>query len=284
MFPSASFERTNKILSLLNLLGVVSLFLFSVLYLKSLCLLCAGYYVFSIASFLLFRGFGVDHDAPGWASKYFSPSLKHLTTFAVVTLLGAYGMILFHNARREAQSGGIAARVVKQSYGLAKVLSPSVISPFMSIKSTEKFEDAPIQVIEYADFLCPDCLYLAEQIGKLEEEFKGKINIAFQFFPLDAKCNQLVDKNRHPGACDISPWPLTIPPSSRRFTMKSSRTSRKPKTPLGEAPWPRSIKWKRLSMMPRQRISCNASSTPAPNSRKHLTSTRTESVQRPRRL
>ncbi len=60
------------------------------------------------------------------------------------------------------------------------------------MKSTERFEDAPIQIVEYADFLCPDCLYLAQQLDKLKKEFAGKINVAFQFFPLEGECNKVV--------------------------------------------------------------------------------------------
>src|SRR5512139_2141777 len=48
VFPSEAFERTNKSLSLLNFVGVISLFLYSVLQLGSLCLLCSGFYLFSI--------------------------------------------------------------------------------------------------------------------------------------------------------------------------------------------------------------------------------------------
>jgi uncharacterized membrane protein/protein-disulfide isomerase len=204
VFPSISLERTNKTISIVNFVSVVGLFLFSVLYLKSLCLLCTGYYLFSIASFLLFWKYGIDRDDPSWLSRHFSPSLKHLVTIAIVTLLGAYGMVLFHHARRDAQSGGVAARVVTQYYNLAVVKPPSLISPYRTVQSTEKFEDAPIQIIEYADFLCPDCLFLTQQMGKLKEEFKGKINIAYQFFPLEARCNQVVEKDKHPGACDLS--------------------------------------------------------------------------------
>ncbi len=204
VFPSISLERTNKTISIVNFVSVVGLFLFSVLYLKSLCLLCTGYYLFSIASFLLFWKYGIDRDDPSWLSRHFSPSLKHLVTIAIVTLLGAYGMVLFHHARRDAQSGGVAARVVTQYYNLAVVKPPSLISPYRTVQSTEKFEDAPIQIIEYADFLCPDCLFLTQQMGKLKEEFKGKINIAFQFFPLEARCNQVVEKDKHPGACELS--------------------------------------------------------------------------------
>jgi hypothetical protein len=28
------------------------------------------------------------------------------------------------------------------------------------------------------------------------------MNVAFQFFPLETKCNHVVDKNKHPGACE----------------------------------------------------------------------------------
>ncbi len=204
LFPSENFERTNKTIAFLNALGVIAVLLFSVLYLKSLCLLCSGYYVFSLAGFMLFWRYGIDNDKQGFISKHFNPSLKHAATFAVVTIVGAYGFVLFHNAKKEAQSGGVAARIVKQYYNLPKVESPSIISPFMTVQSTEKFEDAPIQIIEYGDFLCTDCRYLYEQLSKLKEDFKGKINIAFQFFPLEAECNHVVDKNKHPGSCELS--------------------------------------------------------------------------------
>ena len=203
LFPSPAFERTNSSIALANFLGVVGLFLFSVLYLKSLCLLCTGYYAFSIASFVLFAKSGTDEAAPSWFSRYFRPSIKHAATFAVVGLLGAYGLALFHDAKREAQTG-IAANIVKQYYSLPVAAPPSVISPYRTASSTERFEDAPIRLIEYADFLCPDCLYLTQQLVQLKQEFKGRINIAFQFFPLEAKCNDVVDKDRHPGACDLA--------------------------------------------------------------------------------
>ena len=203
VFPSPAFERTNKAISAVNAAGVIGLFLFSVLYLKSLCLLCSGYYVFSLVSFVLFLRYGIDRDETGWLRRWFRPSWKHVATYAVLAAAGAWGMILFHDAKLEAQSG-VAARVVKEYFNLPTVKYPSYISPFMTAKATERFEDAPIQVVEYADFLCPDCLFLAQQLVKLKEEFKGKLNIAFQFFPLDAKCNDVVDKDRHPGACDLS--------------------------------------------------------------------------------
>jgi uncharacterized membrane protein/protein-disulfide isomerase len=204
VFPSVAFERTNKTIALLNFLGVISLFLYSVFLLGSLCLLCAGYYVFSIASFVLFWKYGIDKDGTGFIARYFRPSIKYLATFAVVGLLGAYGFYLFHQAKKEAQAGGVAARVVQQYFSLPEVPTPSIVSPSMVVQATKRFEDAPIQVIAYEDFLCPDCHFLYLQLKRLEKEFEGQLNLAFQYFPLDAQCNNVVDKDRHPGACDLS--------------------------------------------------------------------------------
>jgi uncharacterized membrane protein/protein-disulfide isomerase len=195
LLPSAAFERTNRFLAFFNGLGVVALFIYTVFFLKTLCLFCAGYYIFSLFSFFLFWKFGLPRSLP---------SLRLLVIFAAVALAGAYGFHLFYEAKKDAQFGGVAMNVVKEYYSLAEVNNPSVISPFWTAKATERFEDAPIRVIEYADFLCPDCLFLYQQLKRLEKEYGGKINIVFQHFPLEAKCNAVVEKNLHPGACDLA--------------------------------------------------------------------------------
>ncbi len=203
LFPSESFERTNAFISVFNVLGVIALALYSVFVLGSLCLLCSGYYLFSIFSFLLFWRLGIGRGSGRFPLWFIQPSLKMLVTFAVITALGGYGMMAFHDAKQDARTG-VAAGIVKQFYELPVVGDPSFISPLWTARSTESFTDAPIRIVEYVDFLCPDCLFLAQQLDTLKEEFAGKINIAFQFFPLEGKCNDVVDKDLHPGACDIS--------------------------------------------------------------------------------
>ncbi|MGD8330911.1 MAG: vitamin K epoxide reductase family protein, partial [Acidobacteriota bacterium] len=68
VFPSRPFERTNMSIALLNGIGVVALAAYSVFWLGSLCLLCSGYYVFSLLSLALFWRYGangVRHSFPG---------------------------------------------------------------------------------------------------------------------------------------------------------------------------------------------------------------------------
>ena len=105
VLPSASFERTNKTLALLNVAGVIGLLFYSVLVLGSLCLLCSGYYLFSILSFVLFWRYGIDGDRKNLLARWVRPSPKLLAIFAFAALAGAYGFARFHDAKKEAQRG-----------------------------------------------------------------------------------------------------------------------------------------------------------------------------------
>jgi len=202
VFPTERFARTNAFIALFNALGAVLLFFYSVFVMGSLCLLCTGFYVFALMSFVLFWLYGAGKGREGIVARFFRPSFKILAAAFFITALGAYGMMEYHNARKMAQSAAIL-RVVNQFRELPVVGNPSFISPYWTVRSTERFEDAPIQVVEYADFLCPDCQYLTQQLNQLKEEFGGKINVAFQFFPLEGRCNAVVDKDIHPGACEL---------------------------------------------------------------------------------
>jgi protein-disulfide isomerase/uncharacterized membrane protein len=203
-FPSPAFERTNKSISLLNVLGVVSLLSYTVFILGSLCLLCSGFYLFSILSFALFWKYGIDGGEGGFFRRWLRPSVLHLSAYTVVLAAGAFGFMVFHDAKEDAQTGGVASRIVDQYFSLPEVALPSVLSPSWSIRSTEEFTDAPVQIVEYADLLCPDCRFLADQLHQLDQEFPGKINVVFQPFPLEGICNDVVEKDLHAGACEMT--------------------------------------------------------------------------------
>jgi len=204
LFPSTDFERTNRSIAVLNVVGVVALFLVSVFLLGSLCLYCTGFYLFSILSLVVYWKYPASDGSQGFAATYLRPSMKHLVTYGAVTLIGAYGFSLYHEARRDAQTGGVATRIVREYYSLDTVAWPSYISPLRTAQATENFEDAPIRIVEYADLLCPDCKFFADQVEMLKEEFAGQMNIAFQMFPLEGQCNDVVEKDLHPGACELS--------------------------------------------------------------------------------
>jgi len=203
IFPSAAFERTNLFLNFFNVLGIVGLVFISIFVLKSVCLYCLAYYLFSFINFWLYSRYGIDTEK-GFIRRHLQPNIRFLFGIGLLTFIGALNIYAFHQAKIEAQGGGVAHRIVQQYFSLPKVNNPSIISPYYTIQATENFEDAPIRIIEWADFQCPDCLKLRNDFEDLKEEFGDKMNIVFQFFPLDEKCNSAQKKNRHPQACDLS--------------------------------------------------------------------------------
>ena len=203
IFPSAAFERTNIFLNFFNVLGIVGLIFISLFVLKSICLLCLAFYFFSFINFWLYSRYGIDSEK-GFIRRQLQPNMRFLFGIGLLTLIGALNIYAFHHAKIEAQGGGVANRIVQQYFNLPKVKNPSIISPYYTVQATENFNDAPIRIVEWADFQCPDCLKLRNDLEDLKEEFRGKMNVVFQFFPLDGKCNSVQEKNRHPQACDLS--------------------------------------------------------------------------------
>jgi protein-disulfide isomerase len=203
LFPSAGFERTNKFLNFFNVLGIIGLIFISIFILNSVCLYCAAYYIFSFLNFFLYYKFGID-SKKGFIQQHLQPNIRHLFGIGLLTLIGAVNIFAYHQAKIEAQGGGVANKIVQQYFSLPRVKNPSIISPYYTIQATKDFQSAPIRIIEYADFQCPDCLKLKNDLEDLKKDFGDKMNVVFQFFPLDGKCNTVVDKDKHPQSCALS--------------------------------------------------------------------------------
>jgi len=200
LFPRSGLAGANRFLCLLNMVGASAFLLGSVIYLKAICPIWSGYLLFSIFSFvILYKGDSAVEPGSLW-KRWLTPPPKHLAAIAVIAALGAYGFWAFHQAKEEAS----IYRAVEEYFSLDKVKLPSLISPYWIVRSTDRFEDAPIQIIEYSDLICDNSLYVEQNLQRLEQDFKGKINVAFQFFPLELKCNPVARKDKHPGACEAA--------------------------------------------------------------------------------
>ncbi|TKJ33380.1 hypothetical protein CEE39_03935 [bacterium (candidate division B38) B3_B38] len=203
VFPSAAFERTNKFINFFNALGVVGLIFISLFIMRSLCLLCAAYYVFSFLNFGLYYKYGINSEQ-GFIKRHFQPRVRHLVGIGILTLIGAVNIYAYHQAKIEAQGGSVATKIVQQYFSLPRANNPSIISPYYTFQAAKNFEDAPIRIVEFADFQCPDCLKLRNDLEYLRKDFGDEMNVVFQFFPLDGKCNTVVEKDLHPQSCALS--------------------------------------------------------------------------------
>jgi protein-disulfide isomerase len=61
--------------------------------------------------------------------------------------------------------------------------------------------DAPIRVVEFADYLCPACGRLAKAWDSYVPAAGGRFTVHFKNYPLDSTCNENINRPIHPGAC-----------------------------------------------------------------------------------
>ncbi len=64
--------------------------------------------------------------------------------------------------------------------------------------------EAPIQVVEFSDFLCPFCRNLAGAFGGFMPQSQGRVAIFFVNYPLDQACNPAMNRTVHDGACELA--------------------------------------------------------------------------------
>jgi|GEM_PF-648640 len=60
---------------------------------------------------------------------------------------------------------------------------------------------APIQIVEFADFECPGCRVLYTALQPVLEKFKGHYHFVFKNFPLDSACNSGISGKFHQNSC-----------------------------------------------------------------------------------
>jgi protein-disulfide isomerase/uncharacterized membrane protein len=190
LFKSDEAEGTLYTVLGLNVVGCIVLFLYSIIGLGHLCPFCTLYYVCSIVAFIILHKLSENR----------SPSVKHMAIYGVVTLAVAgssWGMIQSWEGKHVQR----AQQLVKMFNELQNLGAPAKSSPYRLASSTEKFTDAPIQFSVFSDFQCPACNAFNKVLPKIEEKYKGKINVQYFFYPLDHNCNAAMDRPLHPLAC-----------------------------------------------------------------------------------
>jgi protein-disulfide isomerase/uncharacterized membrane protein len=61
--------------------------------------------------------------------------------------------------------------------------------------------NAPLQVVEFSDFLCPFCTMGAKYLKLTASDFQDSARFTFRHYPLDRSCNRRLSSSLHPGSC-----------------------------------------------------------------------------------
>ena len=189
-FKSPAYEGTLYKILMLNFAGCMVLLAFSLFILGSLCPFCTLYYFFSGLAFFVFWKY----------SPHRALDVKSLIPMVVVMVL-SLGINKFIVVHKENSQELVRDSLIKQYDSYPKIALPAQMSPHFIAKSTEKFEDAPIQLMVFSDFQCPACKVLSDMMEPIIKRYKGRINISYFFYPLDNSCNDKMTRALHSTAC-----------------------------------------------------------------------------------
>lgn len=193
LFKNEGTEGTNHFILIVNFVGCVFLFIYSLVALGTLCPFCTLYYIFSgLALFVFYK-----------QSSLRTPSISIITGYAVVALI--VGGITWNNVEeKHSKNSQLANSLIDQYYKLPNLGKPKIDSPFLVAKAAGSFSDAPIRITKFSDFECPACGMLSEHLLKIAEKYAGKVSIQYKFYPLDPSCNAAIQRQLHPYACQAS--------------------------------------------------------------------------------
>ncbi|MEN9723507.1 MAG: hypothetical protein RJB38_1493 [Pseudomonadota bacterium] len=63
---------------------------------------------------------------------------------------------------------------------------------------------APITIVKFSDFQCPSCRMGAQSLHPVLKRYGDRVRFVYRNFPLDQKCNRLVQSAMHPAACELA--------------------------------------------------------------------------------
>lgn len=195
-FKNADYERTVYFTLIINMIGCVLLFCYSLFVLGGLCPMCTLYYIVSGATLWMFYK----------KSPTFHPHIPVLILFAVIML--AVGFLTRMNVKSKTENmNAVANDLIRQYYALPNLGEPAV----PSIYKIATAENAPIKMQIFSDFECPACKALSELMPQLLTRYGGKIDIQYFFYPLDNACNASMERPLHVQACRAAYYTVCSP-------------------------------------------------------------------------
>ncbi len=166
----------------------------------SLCKLCSVLYAVNFA-ILAAAVVGLGESAADWFTGFFSSLRSRAAAAALVPMVAAL-------------IGGYAlyAPPVANAYAarLQALLSEAEALPHTAPIDIDVADrpgvgpaDAPVHLVEFADFGCGHCRLLYHQVHTYMEENPGVLRMSFVNYPLDNSCNPAMKRPFHANACAL---------------------------------------------------------------------------------
>lgn len=104
-------------------------------------------------------------------------------------------------AKLKKEGGGEALKATGEARKIAGNLYEIPVGPNDASYGPE---DAPVTVVEFADFACGYCKKLTYSMGQMKKRYEGQVRWVFKHYPMNPKCNENIKNTRHKNACEAA--------------------------------------------------------------------------------
>jgi len=144
-------------------------------------------------------GLAVAFGPQGATGEGTGLKVASLLTAGLVGLLVYQALLLRSHTVLGDTGGVVAADVIREHF--AKEVEAVAIDEDDPVKGPA---NAPIVVVEFADFQCPTCRRVSSLVRRIENEFSGTAQFVFKHYPLGKECNPYVPEEVHRYACTFA--------------------------------------------------------------------------------
>lgn len=185
-------------MSLFGVLFTLGMAYVSFFVLEKVCLFCSGLYIVGIA-FPIAAWLAAGSSYNDMIGSVLGDLRGNTFQRVVVAVLGLF--IVFLGAKMpewfSRQEGG--------TNSLSQIAKEWKSAPKALVGTGDAYRkgasDAPVTVIEFADFECPACRAEASEVRKLMKKYPGLLQVYFRHMPLDQSCNPKMPRPLHQHAC-----------------------------------------------------------------------------------
>lgn len=119
---------------------------------------------------------------------------------AIVTAICLFVAVVFSKGLQSGVPDASELRFRVQSVMASQPVALDTPAELPSIGSTA----APITIVKFSDFQCPSCRMGAQALHPVLRRYSDRVRFVYRNFPLDAKCNRLIQSPMHPAACELA--------------------------------------------------------------------------------
>ena len=191
----------------------LSLMLYSLMILGTVCPLCAITYVATL--FILIASIAIILNKKNSSnfkinlSVLFTLNSKDILIFTSslfsVIVIALFSLVLFKNSANSVNLNS-PEQLLEKAWESFKNRYEQSVEKIIPTNSSAMYgsEEPVVTIVEFADHLCPHCKIASENLKEIAEKYNKSLRIIYKYYPLDQECNHNIQRPFHIGSCKLS--------------------------------------------------------------------------------